>query len=183
MDTRDGQLERVEPGPNRWRLRFTRELAHPVEKVWRALTEPEHLKAWFPDDVVGEWAVGRTLRFQPRGDAAAEYPAFEGEILVFDPPSVLEFGWGTDRLRFELEPTGDGTRLVFTDTIDEVGKAARDGAGWHACFDELEHHLDGTQPPWTVDERWDQVHRGYVERFPAEASTIGPPEGRPAADA
>ena len=29
----------------RWRLRFTRELAHPQEKVWRAITEPEHLQA------------------------------------------------------------------------------------------------------------------------------------------
>src|SRR5207247_6173143 len=28
----------------RWRLRFTRELAHPQEKVWRAITEPKHMQ-------------------------------------------------------------------------------------------------------------------------------------------
>ncbi|UMG93452.1 SRPBCC domain-containing protein [Nocardioides sp. TF02-7] len=34
-------------------LRFERRLAHPPEKVWRALTESEHLRHWFPADIVG----------------------------------------------------------------------------------------------------------------------------------
>jgi DNA-binding transcriptional ArsR family regulator len=33
---------------DRWTLRFTRRLARPREKVWRAVTEPEHLAVWFP---------------------------------------------------------------------------------------------------------------------------------------
>ena|SRR5438045_907159 len=33
---------------DRWMLTFTRRLAHPREKVWRAVTEPEHLAAWYP---------------------------------------------------------------------------------------------------------------------------------------
>ena len=40
-----GRLEQLEDG--RWRLRFTRTLEHPPEKVWRAITEPEHLAHWF----------------------------------------------------------------------------------------------------------------------------------------
>src|SRR5580704_11908986 len=43
----NGELERC---GDRWKLRFTRELAHPAEKVWRAVTEPAHLDAWFPAD-------------------------------------------------------------------------------------------------------------------------------------
>ena len=31
----------------------------------------------------------------------------------------------------------------------EVGKAARDAAGWHACLDILGHHLAGEKPPWS----------------------------------
>ena len=58
----------------------------------------------------------------------------------------------------------------------EVGKAARDAAGWHACLDILGHHLAGEKPPWSPVERWDQVHAQYVERLGPEASTIGPPE-------
>src|SRR5205085_9932689 len=44
MTERTGVLEQA---GQQWRLRFTRHLAHPPDKVWRALTEPEHLAAWF----------------------------------------------------------------------------------------------------------------------------------------
>ena len=36
---------KLESTGGRWQLRFTRELAHPQEKVWRAITEPEHMRA------------------------------------------------------------------------------------------------------------------------------------------
>ena len=45
-------------------------------------------------------------------------------MLVFDPPEVMEFTWGTDRLRIELRADGAGTLLTLTDTFDELGKAA-----------------------------------------------------------
>lgn len=45
------------------RLRFRRRLAHAPEKVWRAITEPEHVAAWFPQRIVGEWRLGATLKF------------------------------------------------------------------------------------------------------------------------
>ena len=68
-------------------------------------------------------------------------------MLVFDPPSVMEFTWGTDLLRIELAADGAGTVLTLTDTFDDVGKAARDAAGWHECLDLLVSDLDGTPPP------------------------------------
>ena len=34
---------------DRWMLTFTRKLAHPREKVWRAVTEPAHLTHLGPD--------------------------------------------------------------------------------------------------------------------------------------
>src|SRR4051794_15127554 len=39
----------------RWNVSFERTLPHPPEKVWRALTEAEHLKAWFPTTIEGGW--------------------------------------------------------------------------------------------------------------------------------
>lgn len=157
----------------RWQLRFTRTLRHPPEKVWRALTEPEHLRAWFPSRIDGERAAGAPLRFVFEED---EGPVIEGEMLVYDPPSRLELRWGDDVLRFELRPAGAGTVLTFLATFDEHGRAARDGAGWHACLDLLEHHLDGGPAPRRPEERWAEVHPRYVERFGPEASTIGPPD-------
>jgi uncharacterized protein YndB with AHSA1/START domain len=159
----NGTLERTADGP---RLRFTRRLGHRAEKVWRAVTEPEHLKAWFPDTIdVERWAPGAQLRFN----------GFDGEVLAVDPPRLLEFRWGTDIIRIEIEPDGDESVLTLLDTFDDVGKAARDGAGWHTCLDQLEHELDGTSPPWSSRDRWGEVHPAYVAAFGAEASTIGPP--------
>jgi uncharacterized protein YndB with AHSA1/START domain len=167
-----GTLEQTAAGP---RLRFVRHLAHPPRKVWRAITEPEHLKAWFPDAIlVEEWAVGAPLRFHPAPDTAEEY---DGEVLAFEPPTTLEFRWGSDTLRLEIAPEGDGTRLTLLDTIDQLGKAARDAAGWHACLDQLEHHLHGTTPPWSPSDRWRELHPSYVDALGPQAAAIGPPAG------
>jgi uncharacterized protein YndB with AHSA1/START domain len=167
---RDGQLEETD---GTWQLRFERTLAHPPEKVWRALTEPEHLEAWFPTTIEGGLEAGAELRFRHRH---RDLPLMEGEMIACDPPSLLEFRWGPDTLRFVLEPDGAGTRLTLTDMLEELGKAARDGAGWHVCLDQLAIHLDGEEPAWTSVERWTEVHPGYVDEFGPEAATIGPPE-------
>jgi uncharacterized protein YndB with AHSA1/START domain len=167
----DADLGTLVPEGGAWKLLFTRRLQHPQEKVWRAVTEPEHLAAWFPQEIVGERSAGAALRFVTSGQSDE---SFEGEMLVFDPPSVMELLWGSDRLRIELQPDGDGTLLTLTDTFDELGKAARDAAGWHECLDRLVAELGGTEPPdW--GERWSEVNPVYAERFGPAAATIGPP--------
>jgi uncharacterized protein YndB with AHSA1/START domain len=156
---------------DRWTLRFTRRLAHPREKVWRAVTEPEHLAVWYPQAIVGDRKAGAPLRFvSSAGDG------FDGQMRVFDPPSVVEFTWGPDLLRIELEADGPGTLLTLTDTFDDLGKAARDAAGWHECLDRLVSDLDGT-PPAAWGETWREVHPVYVAKLGPEAATIGPPAG------
>src|SRR5712691_3484864 len=84
---------RLEPVGDRWQLHFTRRLPHPPEKVWRALTEPEHLAAWFPTDIEGERAAGAPLRFVFRD---GEMPPVDGEVITYDPPSALELRWGDE---------------------------------------------------------------------------------------
>ena len=101
-----GKLEDI---GGRWRLRFTRELAHPQEKVWRAITEPEHMRAWFPQHVSGDWVVGGPLTFSgPEGRG----PDFDGEVLAYQPQSLVEFRWGTDVIRLELAGRPDGCTLT-----------------------------------------------------------------------
>jgi uncharacterized protein YndB with AHSA1/START domain len=171
MPMNDPDLGTLARQGDQWTLTFTRTLAHPPEKVWRAVTEPEHLAAWFPHEIVGERRAGASLRFvHSQGDA------FDGEMLVFEPPSVMEMMWGTDRLRIELHPDDAGTRLTLVDTFNELGKAARDAAGWHECLDRLTATLEGRDPgAW--GDIWKQVHPRYVERFGPEGSSIGPPPG------
>jgi uncharacterized protein YndB with AHSA1/START domain len=154
-------------------LRYERRLAHPREKVWRALTDDADLAAWFPTTIEGDRHTGAPLHFSFR---RAEGAPFDGEILDFVPPSLMELRWADDILRFEVEPDGAGCILRLQVTFPEHGKAARDAAGWHVCLERLTARCQG---PTTSSERpadpWEVVHRAYVERLGPEASVIGPP--------
>jgi uncharacterized protein YndB with AHSA1/START domain len=167
----DGRLEQAD---GQWQVRFTRAYAHPRDRVWRAVTEAEHLAAWFPQRITGEWAPGAELVF---ADPQGRGPDFTGEVLRCEPPELLEFRWGTDVLRFELAETGGGCTLTLLDILTERGTAARTAAGWHECLDRLACELAGQPVPFAAGERWAEVHPGYVAAFGPEASAIGPPPG------
>ena len=155
-------------------LRFERRLAHPPEKVWRALTDPAELSHWFPQDVEGSFAPGAALRFVFRGPAPSldgeVVPDFKGEVLEADPPRMLAYRWGEDVLRWSLTPDGAGCLLVFTDTLAERGKAARDGAGWHLCLDALVTHLGGGVAG-DSGGGWQQHYQAYARDFGPGAAT------------
>jgi uncharacterized protein YndB with AHSA1/START domain len=170
----DGVLE---PAGDRWQLRFTRTLPHPPEHVWRAITEVEHLDAWFPFHIEGEFAPGAALRFVVRD---MPNTTFNGEMTEYRPPSVMEFRWSENELvRIEVEPEGEGSRLTLLNTFDELGKAARDAAGWHSTLDDLELNLSDATVPWDAEQHWRELFDDYVERFPVDASTVGVPEEHP----
>jgi uncharacterized protein YndB with AHSA1/START domain len=156
-DIDESRLGEVLREGERVKLRYERHLAHPPEKVWRALTESEQLRHWFPADIVGERQAGAALelRFWPEtvADARDEIEAIgvdpneatlPGEMRVWDPPRVLELTWDTDVLRYELEPDGVGTRLLFTTWLAEPGPTGTSGtaAGYHVCLDSLGLLLD-----------------------------------------
>src|SRR3954451_18926932 len=166
---KDGQLFSKD---GRYELRFVRELSHPVQKVWEAVTSPEGLSAWVPVDVVGERATGAPLRSVFR---EGEGEDFTGSMVEFTPESAVELAWDDDEtLRMELAPAGSGCVLTLINRFDEVGKAARDAAGWHACLDALEASLAGASiDPMRV---WGAAPPGYVERCGPSAATIGPPQ-------
>ena len=148
----DHPLATVERTPDGWTVVFVRRLAHRPDKVWRALTESEHLQHWMPCDIVGERREGATIElpFWPAHNDkyGPDLPTLAGVIRVWDPPRVLEWTWDTDVLRFELEPTDDGTTLTFTTRLspDDQG-AANTAAGYHACLDNLVELLDTGAAP------------------------------------
>ena len=170
--TNYGTVEQLDDG--RWRLRFERTLPHSPEEVWRAITEPEHLAHWFPTTIEGERAAGAPLRFSFPDD---QWPAIEGEMLAYEPESLMEIRWGPDVVRIELRAAGMGTELTLLDILEDRGKAARDGAGWHTCLDALEAALRGEPEARAQMDSWADVHPHYVEAFGPEAATIGPPDG------
>ena len=139
-------------------VRLERHLPDPPAVVWRALTEREQLRSWFPSDVIldgGRWEVGATITF-PFPPEVMDL-TLAGEVLEVDEPNLLVFTWGEDTLHFELSPEEDGTRLVLVDELPP-DSAARNAAGWENCLDRLE----GLEP---AADAWDSRFERYAASF------------------
>jgi uncharacterized protein YndB with AHSA1/START domain len=167
-----GTFETIDDRPA---LIFERRLANPVERVWRAVTDPAELAHWFPTRVSGHVAPGGTLIFAfPNDD---DLPTLEGEVVELDPPRRFAFTWGDDVLRIELDAVGDGCLLRFTCIFDDPERAARDAAGWHVCLELLDEHLTGAQtqsPSSGATPDWSRLYEEYQRRgLPAGAPLPG----------
>ncbi|RZQ61738.1 SRPBCC family protein [Amycolatopsis suaedae] len=141
-------------------LRFERVLAHPPAKVWRAVSDPDELKHWFPAVIEAEAAAGASMRFvMDDGEDVTS-----GEVLEYDPPKVYAFRWADEVLRFEILSHERGSVLVFTHTLTEGQEfiAARNTAGWEVCLVALEARLDGVEAE-LPDHR--PLMESYVEHF------------------
>jgi uncharacterized protein YndB with AHSA1/START domain len=151
-------------------LRLERRLAHPPAKVWRAVTEPEHLSAWFPSNVeIPELTVGGKVRFVFAGDEA---PPDEGTITQVDEPRTFAFTWGDNELRIELTPAAvdgtDGCTLAFTQVFDDTASAASYAAGWDQCLAALAANLSGeSAAPIDIDA----AHESFVAQFGLDQGT------------
>ena len=148
-------------------LTFERRLSHPVDHVWRALTDPRELEHWFPSKVVvDELAPGAEMTFEFENMPLDAPSTMGGRVTDFDPPRLFAFYWGEDHLRFELEPDGgaDACTLSLTVQLETREKAARDAAGWHVCLDRLGRRLRGAEPGGREDwrERYDEYQRRGV---------------------
>ena len=125
-----------------WTLVLVRQLRHSPAKVWTALTDPAHLREWAPFDSDGNLAAeGRTVRLTTVG--APTLLVTETTVTRADPPRELVYNWGGNDMRWELEPHDGGTRLTLWTSIDRR-YIAIGAAGWHVCFDVLDHLLGGT---------------------------------------
>jgi uncharacterized protein YndB with AHSA1/START domain len=138
------EVERRADG-DRWTLVFVRVLRHAPERVWAALTEPAQLEAWAPftaDRDLGR--TGHATLTMIDGEVAEDLPA---SVERAEPPTLLEYSWGTDRLRWTLEPVDTGTRLTLEHTLDDPDFVPKVAAGWHLCLDVVERLLDGDAVP------------------------------------
>ena len=82
-----------------WVLVLERELGHPPAKVWKALTEPEHLREWAPFD-----ADRNSARGGRKLSTVGTPQVSETRIKRADATKLLEYNWGGQDIRWELEP-------------------------------------------------------------------------------
>jgi uncharacterized protein YndB with AHSA1/START domain len=133
---------------DRWTLVFVRELKHPPETVWAALTRAEQLAAWAPFTADRDLdRPGDATLTMIDGDGAEPMPA---TVTMVEPPWLLEYTWGEDRLRWQLEvvdPGDAGTRLTLRHTLTDREWLPKVAAGWHMCLDVAARLLDGAPIP------------------------------------
>jgi len=118
-----------------------REIPHPPEKIWRALTQP-HL--------IAEWLMKND--FEPvvdhRFKLSADWGAVDCQVLMVEPNRTLSYTWAAHGLEsvvtWTLSPKGTGTHL----RMEQIGfgpdqQQAYQGAqyGWPKFLANLEQIL------------------------------------------
>jgi uncharacterized protein YndB with AHSA1/START domain len=161
---------------DRWTLVLVRELRHPPEKVWQALTEPAQLREWAPFDADRSLDGAGPVKLSTVGSPTPQVS--ETSVTRADAPRVLEYSWGGNDIRWELEPLEGGTRLTLWHNIDRrfVSMGA---AGWHICIDVLDRLLAGHPLGRIVGGEamkfgWQRLNTEYARQFGVE-SPSGPP--------
>ncbi|TDO60804.1 uncharacterized protein YndB with AHSA1/START domain [Kribbella sp. VKM Ac-2571] len=166
MDRRRGTVFTTDDG--RTAIRFERVLPHPPEEVWRAITDPARLSAWFPAVVDLDRPVGSELFFavteeQQRRYGMADDPdrTPNGRLLRSEPPEMLEYEWSGEVLTWEITRTATGSLLVFTNVLTEPDAAGPATAGWEAGLEVVEAQLDGTPITWDPLNRAEELAASY----------------------
>jgi len=157
----------------KWTLILVRDLRHPPEKVWQALTDPAHLREWAPFDAEGSLdKAGATVKLSTVGAPSPQIT--ETKVMRADAPKLLEYSWGANDMRWELEPVNSGTRLTLWTSIDRR-YIAMGAAGWHIALDVLDRMLDdrpiGRMAGFELMkfEGWQRLNADYSKQFGVEA--------------
>lgn len=138
-------------------VRRTIRIAAPLDKVWAAVTEPEHISSWF----------GKAS-FEGRGVGAKGTLAWPGNVTpvrveAFEEHRLVSYRWGgaapdatpddldeehSTVFTFTLEEVADGTQLTVVETGFERAKDPQaqledHRGGWNAELDKLVALLEG----------------------------------------
>ena len=159
----------VQKDGEKWTLVLVRDLRHPPEKVWEAITDPAYLREWAPFDADRNLGTaGATVTLTTVG--APSPMVSQTTITRADPPTRLEYNWGGGDMRWELERVGSGTRMTLWANIDRR-YIAMGAAGWHICLDVLSHMLGGDPIGRMAGmevmkfDGWQKLHGEYAREF------------------
>jgi len=145
---------------------LTRDLAACPAEVFACWAEAEKKRAWFVDSDGPGWETrAYALDFRVGGTETGSFELKEGPgagvhenattFLVIEPERRIDFAYtmamngrvhSASLATVTFEETGDGTRLVFTETMAEIGES--DGVngrrgGWEGLLGHLETCLNG----------------------------------------
>jgi uncharacterized protein YndB with AHSA1/START domain len=155
----------------KWTLILVRDLHHPPAKVWQALTDPMQLREWAPFDADRSLASVGPVKLSTFGNPTPQIS--ETRVTCAEAPKLLEFQWGGNDMRWQLEAIGNGTRLTLWHNINR-GFISMGAAGWHICFDVLDRFLAAEPLGRIVAGEamkfdWPRLNAEYAKQFGLEA--------------
>jgi uncharacterized protein YndB with AHSA1/START domain len=138
----------TEPDTEKRSVIVEREIAHPPERLWRALTQPHLMEEWL---MKNDFAPVVGHQFKLRGEWGG---VLDCEVLEVEPLRTLAYTWNFANddpafalesvVTFTLTPTGTGTHL----RMEQAGfgpnqKQAYGGAhaGWKQFLEKLDQLL------------------------------------------
>jgi uncharacterized protein YndB with AHSA1/START domain len=115
-----------------------REMPHPPEKIWRALTQPHLIAEWL---MKGDFKPVMDHRFK----FTADWGAVDCQVMAIEPNKTLSYTWAAYGLEsvvtWTLTPTGKGTHLRMEQSgFRPDQEKAYQGAkfGWQQFLAKLE---------------------------------------------
>ena len=144
------------------RIEKSIDIAAPVERVWRALTDHEEFGAWFRVKLEGPFVLGETSL------GRMTYPGYEdlkweARVVAMEAPRLFAFTWhpyAVDpnrdysaepqiRVEFRLEPAAEGTHLTVVESgFDALPADRRDEAlrsntdGWEEQVKNVKAYVE-----------------------------------------
>jgi uncharacterized protein YndB with AHSA1/START domain len=172
IERRDGQVT----------FRYQRLLNHPVDRVWRAITDPDELAKWLGTRPELDLRVGgQYVMIHTTADGSKAHRV-EDKVIRLEPPRLFEHTFWLEvnpsaLVTWELTPTETGTRLDLTHALDQADLAAagqlgggedivtimaRNAAGWHQLLDRVSALLEGADRDWSQ-----KAHQDLQQRYAA----------------
>jgi len=167
-------VAKVDKDGETWKLILVKDLRHPPEKVWRAITEPAHLREWAPFDASGDLGTIGTAEITWVGSPEP----VEIRITRADPPKLLEYESDGRTMRWELDERDGGTHLTLRAVFDRP-YISMGAAGWHIALDVLERQLAGVPIGRIAGvaamqfDGWQRLNAEYAQQFGIELPKWG----------
>jgi uncharacterized protein YndB with AHSA1/START domain len=156
-----GQLSRQTDG---YKVVFDRLLPHPIQKVWKAITDPAQLHYWFTD-IEMDFRPGGKITFH---FADKDHSVSYGEIVKIEEPHFFSWTWEHELAEWALAEVSDSsTRLVLTYSKFTDDFAVKAPAGFHDLLDQLEQRLNGSDAVHLLGE--EEHHSDTPLRYAAIA--------------
>ncbi|MDQ2647752.1 MAG: SRPBCC domain-containing protein [Myxococcota bacterium] len=129
----------------------------PRDRVWKALTEPAEVKAYFFDtELETSWRPGSPLFF--RGEWQGKQYEDRGKVLSFEPPHSLSYDyWSSfsgleDKpelrqiVRYDLDEQDGGTRVrAHQSNFDTQERAEHSEQNWRGVLEALKKYVESSR--------------------------------------